>query len=545
MFSSIHKFFRYIVISLPPLAHKRLLVVSIGWLSVALAEAIAYTVLSFSILNNLSPFNVLVSATIAVLLTVLVSRQGYLTGVRLAGDLYQGLGTALASAKLSWLNQANRTKVASMAGKSIPQFMSIPAHQLQMFIHSPSLALFLIVSLGWLTEKTVAIWAFGLLFFSFALQWYGQFLLLRVDKNRNQLELLTNQSILNFVEHIELLRTSKGIDGAVQPLKNEWLRQSDSFSRINSIAALATGISLFASVLPTAGLIGYLWFAGVRIETQILAIIVLITRAAAPLEQLATATFSINDIKHLFSEYSQLYYIPSLNEPDNTVVSHTLSTYQTLEDRKKFEITIHQVNHSPILSNINLIIPYQTHLQITGKSGSGKSTLLELILRFDDPKEGYICLGGIRLSEFPYDELVKHIAYVPQEPIIFTGTLAENIRIGKPQATDEEIENVAKQVALTDLIQRSSDGIYYHVGRQGTALSGGERQRVALARAIIKNAPILIIDEGTSALDEGTEVEVVKNINKLNSTVIFVTHRLSDIWKTDKIYDLSNRTVVL
>lgn len=128
-----------------------------------------------------------------------------------------------------------------------------------------------------------------------------------------------------------------------------------------------------------------------------------------------------------------------------------------------------------------------------------------------------------------YEDLVSNIAYVTQEPILFTGTLAENIRLGKPDATDDEIEKAARDAALGAMIDRSSEGINQSVGKQGTALSGGERQRVAIARALLKNAPILILDEATSALDEETEQEIVTTIRTLSSTVIFVTHRDSAI----------------
>jgi len=138
-----------------------------------------------------------------------------------------------------------------------------------------------------------------------------------------------------------------------------------------------------------------------------------------------------------------------------------------------------------------------------------------------------------------YEDLVSNIAYVTQEPILFTGTLAENIRLGKPDATDDEIEKAARDAALGAMIDRSSEGINQSVGKQGTALSGGERQRVAIARALLKNAPILILDEATSALDEETEQEIVTTIRTLSSTVIFVTHRDSAIWQPTQTLTLA------
>ncbi|HGK8679238.1 TPA: ATP-binding cassette domain-containing protein, partial [Acinetobacter baumannii] len=121
--------------------------------------------------------------------------------------------------------------------------------------------------------------------------------------------------------------------------------------------------------------------------------------------------------------------------------------------------------------------------------------------------------------------------------------LAENIRLGKPDATDDEIEKAARDAALGAMIDRSSEGINQSVGKQGTALSGGERQRVAIARALLKNAPILILDEATSALDEETEQEIVTTIRALSSTVIFVTHRDSAIWQPTQTINLASTSV--
>lgn len=168
---------------------------------------------------------------------------------------------------------------------------------------------------------------------------------------------------------------------------------------------------------------------------------------------------------------------------------------------------------------------------VTGVSGSGKSTLLELLMRFDDPEHGHILLGGVKISDMAYEDLAAHIAYVPQDPIVFTGTLAENIRIGNPQASDVEIDSIARKMRLESVIDRTPEGIHQSVGQQGAALSGGERQRVALARALLKKAPILVLDEATSALDEQIEKVIADSIRALSATVVFVTHRDATIWQ--------------
>ena len=162
---------------------------------------------------------------------------------------------------------------------------------------------------------------------------------------------------------------------------------------------------------------------------------------------------------------------------------------------------------------------------------STSDNLVELLMRFDDPEQGHILMGGVKLNDMPYATLAAHIAYVAQDPIVFTGTLADNIRIGNPQASDDEIKAIAQKSMLGAVISRSPEGIHQSVGQQGMALSGGERQRVALARALIKEAPILVLDEATSALDEKTERDIASVICSLPATVIVVTHRDPTIWQ--------------
>jgi len=149
----------------------------------------------------------------------------------------------------------------------------------------------------------------------------------------------------------------------------------------------------------------------------------------------------------------------------------------------------------------------------------------------EDAGQGRITLGGVALNQMRYADLIEHIAYAPQRPVVFTGTLFDNIRLGRAHARVAEVEAAARHAALGPVIECSPLGLRQHVGHQGAALSGGERQRVALARALLKNAPILLLDEATSALDEATERVIAEHIRTLPATVIVVTHRDGAIWQ--------------
>lgn len=515
--------------ALPAVARRRLIIVGLGWLLVAALEALAYTVLALSIVNHWQPKWVLISAGAAVLTTTLVNRTGFLSGIRLAGDLFAQLGLSLSQAKLSWFTSEHRAQVTTLAGQGIPGLMSIPAHQIQGLLHAPGIPLFLVIGIYAIAGTNIALVAALLLILSLTAQCLSQRVLIRADSKRHETEAQTSEATLELVDHLELLRTSAGPVRAIENIEQRWSNQEKALVNTNRAAAFAVFISTLASVLPISGMASYLIYTGDNSGTMILALLVIIGRAAAPLGELATTGLSINNLRDALNNYKKATTPPTLASPEKAKAV-----------TENFHIAINEVTHASVLNQISLDVPAGNRVLITGPSGSGKSTLLELLMRFDDPDKGQIHLGGNTLSDIHYDELTSHIAYVAQDPIVFTGSLADNIRIGSPQATESEIETIARKSALGPMIDRSPDGIHQEVGQQGKALSGGERQRVAIARALIKNAPILILDEATSALDEATEQEVVKSILALSSTVLLVTHRNSDIWKPMQTLSLGN-----
>ncbi|PLX24802.1 ABC transporter ATP-binding protein [Candidatus Parcubacteria bacterium] len=190
-----------------------------------------------------------------------------------------------------------------------------------------------------------------------------------------------------------------------------------------------------------------------------------------------------------------------------------------------------------VISDLNLEIKSREKVALVGASGSGKTTLINLILRNYDLEKGKILIDGQKISAVQQESLWKNISLVNQDPILFHRTLKENIKYGKPDATDKEIIEAAKLARCHDFISKFSEGYDTYVGERGVKLSGGERQRVAIARAILKNASILILDEATSSLDSHSEQliqEALINLMK-NKTVIVIAHRLSTIRQMDRI----------
>jgi ATP-binding cassette subfamily B protein len=190
-----------------------------------------------------------------------------------------------------------------------------------------------------------------------------------------------------------------------------------------------------------------------------------------------------------------------------------------------------------VFERLDLAIPAGQRVGLVGFSGSGKSTFVSLLLRLYDAQGGQILIDGMDIRDMTQDALHSQIGLIPQDPSLFHRSLMENIRYGRPDASDEEVIEAARQAHAHDFINQISDGYQSQVGERGVKLSGGQRQRIAIARVILKNAPVLILDEATSSLDSITEQAIQKTLDTVmrNKTVIVVAHRLSTIAHLDRI----------
>tara|TARA_R110002012_G_scaffold232825_1_gene405670 strand:- start:181 stop:1965 length:1785 start_codon:yes stop_codon:yes gene_type:complete len=200
----------------------------------------------------------------------------------------------------------------------------------------------------------------------------------------------------------------------------------------------------------------------------------------------------------------------------------------------------------PILRRVDLVAAGGKTTALVGPSGAGKSTIISLIPRFYDPSEGSILIDGQDISEVTKASLRRHLAYVSQQPYLFEGTIRDNIRYGRPEATDTEVEEAARLAHAHDFILAQPFGYETPVGENGVTLSGGQRQRLSIARALVRKAPILLLDEATSALDNESEAAVQKALETAMSgrTVLVIAHRLSTVVNADKIIVMHEGRVV-
>lgn len=249
----------------------------------------------------------------------------------------------------------------------------------------------------------------------------------------------------------------------------------------------------------------------------------------------------LTDIRPLQELASNLSYVLNgvgqVKEILDTPVFGGGKPFPKQHDMEVRDVSFEYIKDRPVLWHCNLHIAHGERVAFVGESGAGKTTLVQLLSRFYDVTEGSILIGGVDVKEIDYEELLQNISVVFQQSFLTRGSVFENIAMGNHEVTLKEVREAAKEAQIDDFIMSLPDGYDTKVGSYGTRFSGGQKQRICIARAILKNAPILILDEATSAADPENQVEIDRAIENLcrGKTVIIVAHRLGIVQSCDRI----------
>ena len=354
--------------------------------------------------------------------------------------------------------------------------------------------------------------------------------------------LSTIEETLGGIRVIKAFNAEKKQYGKFEKQNNELLIIKN---RVNRKRDLASPVS---EVMGVAAVVCVLWYGGRLVlrnsflnPGDFLTYIVIFSYIIQPLKTLSAAAYnirkgaaSIERIEHLIAEDV------SIKEIANPVIINNF------EDSIEFKNVSFSYENKVTLEDINLKIEKGRTVALVGSSGAGKSTLVDLVPRFHDTVNGELKIDGINIRDYSLVSLRNQMGIVTQEPILFNDTIANNISLGMDNATEDQIINAAKIANAHQFILQKENGYDTIIGERGNKLSGGEKQRVTIARAVLKNPPILILDEATSSLDTESEKLVQEAINNLmnNRTSIVIAHRLSTIRHADEIIVLQKGKIV-
>ena len=352
---------------------------------------------------------------------------------------------------------------------------------------------------------------------------------------------IMNNTIIEYVNGMEIVKVFNKSGESYEKLKTavnnyrdytlKWYRSCwpfmaiyQSFLPCTLLFALPVG-----SILVMEGIVG--------IAPFILALC-LALGLGAPLLRTISFMSVVPQIRYKIEELEKVLESPPVKEGQNL--------YQGKDYDICFEHVFFKYDGKEVLHDINLNIKANTKVALVGESGAGKSTLAKLLIHYYDVNNGKIMIGRQNICDMRLEALNELIAYVSQDNFLFNMSLMENIRIGKPNATDEEVVVAAKKAQCMDFINKLSEGIYTKAGDCGNKLSGGERQRITLARAILKDAPIIVLDEATAFSDSENEIKIESVLSELvkNKTLIVIAHRLSTIINAHQICVLDKGKLV-
>ncbi|MER7823260.1 ABC transporter ATP-binding protein [Streptomyces sp. NPDC096097] len=466
--------------------------------------------------------------------------SGFRTGTTLLRGTYHRLGDHLARLPIGWYDAGRVGEVSALAGRGVLQAMSVIAHLLAPFVSAVVTPLTIVAvmlvynwQLGLAASAAVPVVA--------AIQvWTGRSTA-AMDAERQERDHEATARVIEYLRAQPVLRAG-GRTAERFRILDDSLREVRRASRRTAVTALpgAVGLTLAVQTAFTVVLAlgAFLALGGHLGAAELLAFLVLAARCADPLLSLTDIGGRLRGARHELTRLDAVLSTAPLPEPAEPVrpVRHDL----------EFESVVFRHGARTVIDGMSLSVPQGQRLAVVGPSGAGKSTLLHLLARFFDVDASAVRVGGVDVRAMNAEVLMEQIAIVFQDVHLFDGTIEENVRLGRSDADEAEVRAAATAARLDEVIERLPGGWAAHVGEGGARLSGGERQRVSIARALLKNAPVVLLDEVTSALDPVNEAAVHEGIERLMAgrTVVMVAHRMRTVRRADRVVFLADGRIL-
>jgi ATP-binding cassette subfamily B protein IrtB len=466
--------------------------------------------------------------------------SGFTVAAALLGGTYRRLGDHLARLPLGWFRAARVGEVSVLASTGVLEAMGVIAHLLAPFIGACVTPLTIVVVVFAVDWRLGAAAVLAVPLVAAVQLWTGR-AMAAVDDERHARDHEASARVIEYLRAQPVLRAG-GRDAEGFRRLDGSLRDVERASRrtVRAVLPGAVGLAVVVQAAFTALLVlgAHLALGGQVGAAEVLTVLVLAARCADPLLALADMAGQLQVARSGLGRLDAVLRTPQLPAPRHPArpERHDLA----------FESVTFRHGGRTVLDEVSLSVPPGQRLAVVGPSGAGKSTVLQLIARFHDVDAGAVRLGGVDVRAMETEVLMAQLAVVFQDVYLFDGTIEENVRLGRPDAGGAEVRAAAEAARLDEVVERLPDGWDTHVGEGGALLSGGERQRVSIARALLKDAPIVLLDEITSALDPANEAAVHEGIERLvaGRTVVTVAHRMRTVRTADRVVFLDRGRIV-
>ena len=470
-----------------------------------------------------------------------VEKAGIGVGIAVLKGGRQRLGDHVASLPVGWFTPDNTARLNHVVTQGLMEVAQLPAHVFTPVISGAVTPLVVVVAL--FTQNfwmgLVALLALPVLAVVFLIAArFGR----RADADYHHSSARTSERLVEFAQAQSVLRAFNGDGGGLRFLEQAIEGQHQAGTRLIRLSMVAVVLNSWVIQVVFAALLvlAVLQFGGPQGAAVGLVIaLILGNRFSEPLLELAGYGEALRGARNQLDAVGRILAASPLPETDSPREPADASV-QVRDVRFGY-----RADDPPVLDGVSLEVAPGSMTALVGASGSGKTTLLRLIARFFDVDAGAIAVGGVDVREISSEVLAGRISQIFQDSYLFQGSIAENIRLGRPGATDDEVMEVARLTGVDDIVARLPEGLATTVGEGGARLSGGERQRIAIARALIKDAPILLVDEATASLDTENQRVIVDTLARLRGrcTLIVIAHQLSTVEMADHIVVLDQGKV--